>query len=51
MSQINFERELSRQVYEEMCSYIPGGVNSPARASIRNFGKMASRPCFGLAAG
>jgi glutamate-1-semialdehyde 2,1-aminomutase len=32
MSQTKFERDLSRQVYEDMCSYIPGGVNSPARA-------------------
>jgi glutamate-1-semialdehyde 2,1-aminomutase len=31
------ERGLSSKVYEEMCSYIPGGVNSPARA-FRNVG-------------
>lgn len=37
MTKMLLERSLSKEVYEKMCSYIPGGVNSPARA-FRNVG-------------
>lgn len=34
MLKSHLERIQSKEIYENMCSYIPGGVNSPARAFL-----------------